>query len=288
MSNFYNIFGDYVTNEDKVEHFANEKKEEKKETFVKSTDRIQELSSLLKSGEIKEEEIKNEIAELKKLDKEGKLSETDKKLFNDVVKTSIRLSDGLNLIGNLELGGMIKAKGFYLMDGTKVKEIVKEKDKLAVPVDSQGNINLKAPKGKKMTIDKTDVKHLNVPKDGRISFGEGQDNDPYHLRKIGNADSNHLRLTLNDNNNESLQIWGDSCKGDKCAPDGGNFKHGLYTNGNAKHTGDIIMNGGNNWIIHTPDITDTLTYIAPSKTKGKEDWNWSKQTNLRQMEKLFK
>ena len=41
----------------------------------------------------------------------------------------------------------------------------------------------------------------------------GNDKDPYYLQKIGNSDSNHLRLTINDNSKivykfcNSCGIW---------------------------------------------------------------------------------
>ena len=271
MNNFYNIFGEYKTSKN-IETFADTKS---------ITERINSLSSILKTGEIKEEDIKKEIAALQVLEKEGKFSDDEKKSFAELIKDNVRMTDGINLIGNLELGGIIKARGFHLADGTEVTKIVQEKDKLAVPLDKDGNINLEPPKGKKMNISEVNVNNnLNIPKSGRISFGLGEDSDPYHLRKIGDADANHLRLTLNDGNNESLQIWGDSCKTDKCSVDGGTMKHAFFSNGNAHHKGDIIMDGGNNWIFHTPDDGRHQLYIAPSKTKGKGDWNWNNQFRL--------
>lgn len=40
--------------------------------------------------------------------------------------------------------------------------------------------------------------------------------------------------------------------------------------------GDIMTNGGNNWIYHTPDDKRHILYIAPSKTYGFNDWNWNR------------
>jgi hypothetical protein len=141
----------------------------------------------------------------------------------------------------MELTGIMKSKGYYLSDGTKVNEVTRVINKFAVPLDKDGHLNIQPPLGKKV---KATVNELNIPKNGRITFGDKEDNDPYHLRKIGNTDNNHLRLTLNDNNNESLQIWGDSCKTDKCAADGGTVKHVFDTNGNASHTGGMKVTGG--------------------------------------------
>jgi hypothetical protein len=55
---------------------------------------------------------------------------------------------------------------------------------------------------------------------------------------------------------------------------------GLGVAGNANITGDIVKNGGNNWIIHTPDDGRRTMYIAPSKVAGNQDWDWDKNMNI--------
>jgi len=47
-------------------------------------------------------------------------------------------------------------------------------------------------------------------------------------------------------------------------------------NGNANVTGDIVFNGANKWIIHTPDDNRRIMYMAPANDKG--EWMWDKQT----------
>lgn len=357
MNDLYNIFGEFVSNKS-IEKFT--EVDEETQELVDVSDKIADISAKMKTGEIREDEIKKEILNLKKLASEGKLSKADKISFKKLIKNNVRLTDGINLVGNLELGGIIKARGFHLADGTKINSVVQHKEKLAVPLDKDGNIHIKPKAGKTMKINKTDVKELNIPKSGRITFGAGEDSDPYNLKKVGNKDANHLRLTLNDNANESLQIWGNSCKTDKCDPDGGKVYHVFDSDGNAVHygnltiqnpknknnpsghrthfnykkdgrnyirgktelkgdtkvygklcvyepgkktptcldsnllgssktmnvqgnanvKGDIVFNGGNNWIMHTPDDKRHTLYIAPSKTKGKGDWNWAKQTRF--------
>jgi hypothetical protein len=42
--------------------------------------------------------------------------------------------------------------------------------------------------------------------------------------------------------------------------------------------GDIVANGGNNWIIHTPDDGKRSMHMAPSKTANQQDWDWTKET----------
>ncbi len=43
---------------------------------------------------------------------------------------------------------------------------------------------------------------------------------------------------------------------------------------------DLQFNGGNNWILHTPDDKRHTLFIAPSSTYNKTDWNFSKGTDL--------
>jgi hypothetical protein len=53
--------------------------------------------------------------------------------------------------------------------------------------------------------------------EGRLHFRHSgangsDDTDPYYLEKVRTAaNNNHLRLTINDDANESFQIWGNSC-----------------------------------------------------------------------------
>jgi hypothetical protein len=53
--------------------------------------------------------------------------------------------------------------------------------------------------------------------EGRLHFRHqgangSDDSDPYYLEKVRTApNNNHLRLTINDDANESFQIWGNSC-----------------------------------------------------------------------------
>lgn len=51
------------------------------------------------------------------------------------------------------------------------------------------------------------------------------------------------------------------------------------TNGVHRNKGDIVFTGGNNWILHHPNDTRHQLYIAPSATKGKEDWKWDVGTD---------
>jgi hypothetical protein len=68
--------------------------------------------------------------------------------------------------------------------------------------------------------------------------------DPYYLQKIvTGGDQSSLRLTLNDNADESFQIWGNSCGEAGGCGGAGAMKHQFVTNGDAIHTGNLTVKG---------------------------------------------
>ena len=140
---YYNAFGQFVS-EKSIEGFANDE-------TPNIMEKIQEFKKNLESGKISKEQVTSQMNEFRSMIKDGKITDEQKKALEDVIQNTVRQMDGINLVGNLELGGIIKARGFHLHDGTAVKEVIKTKDKLAVPIDGQGNINLKP------TLEKGDV-----------------------------------------------------------------------------------------------------------------------------------
>jgi hypothetical protein len=96
---------------------------------------------------------------MKKMDKYNdlyrlkKLSNAEEKALRELEKTTISKVNGIGLRGNLELGGIIRAKGFYLQDGSKVNEIIRNKKLLAVPLDKTGNITLRPKKEGKVNVE---------------------------------------------------------------------------------------------------------------------------------------
>uniref|UniRef100_A0A6C0IVF7 Uncharacterized protein n=1 Tax=viral metagenome TaxID=1070528 RepID=A0A6C0IVF7_9ZZZZ len=240
MSDFYNAFGQFVSTQT-IETFVNQADDKIQIDNTKILNNIKVLKVQIETGTLTKEQVITEIEKLNSLKENKDTSDQVKNEIESLVKDTVSKVDGIRLEGNMEIGGVMKSRGFYLTDGTKVNEVIRVVDKLAVPLDKEGHVTILPPKGKRV---KATVHDLNIPKSGRITFGDKEDNDPYHLRKIGNTDNNHLRLTLNDNNNESLQIWGDSCKTDKCSVDGGTVKHVLDSNGNATHTGGMKVTGG--------------------------------------------
>lgn len=71
--------------------------------------------------------------------------------------------------------------------------------------------------------------------------------DSYYLeKKVSSPNVSHLRLTLNDDNDESMQIWGGSCAEGDCAESGA-MKHKFDAVGNATHTGSVTGTRGAAW-----------------------------------------
>lgn len=111
----------------------------------------------------------------------------------------------------------------------------------------QGNVALTIDNATKTTTKNLNVDgHLNVQ--NRLFFkdpifndkpGTTNNDDPYYMEKVidGN-DASHLRLTMNNNPNESLQIWGDACREGNCNGIGA-MRHRFDAEGNAWHRSHV-------------------------------------------------
>jgi hypothetical protein len=75
--------------------------------------------------------------------------------------------------------------------------------------------------------------------DGPIRFMP-RGNDPYKLEKLrhGGKDGHSLRMTINDNPNETFQIWGNSCNTTGCRGEG-EKQHQFKADGDAWHRGTV-------------------------------------------------
>ncbi len=63
--------------------------------------------------------------------------------------------------------------------------------------------------------------------------------DPYVIeKKLMAPNQSALRLTMNDNPDEALEIWGDSCSTGNCAGEGV-LRHRFQVNGDASHAGNL-------------------------------------------------
>jgi cytoskeletal protein CcmA (bactofilin family) len=98
---------------------------------------------------------------------------------------------------------------------------------------------------------------------------------------IGNLEN---QATVGAHNNAlnawtALRLQGDSIN--MIANNGNiNASGNLRIKGTNFTSGDMVMNGGNNWLFHTPDDNRRTMYVAPSKAYGNEDWNWGASTEF--------
>lgn len=91
---------------------------------------------------------------------------------------------------------------------------------------------------------------------GRVFFKNGDavsasgtaanDTDAYFMEKVsqGNENNNHLRLTINDDPDESFQIWGDSCRAPGSCGGPGMRAHQFTANGDTWHRGSVSSGRG--------------------------------------------
>lgn len=70
---------------------------------------------------------------------------------------------------------------------------------------------------------------------------EANSTDPYYLEKVVDGrNRSHLRLTLKDDPDESLQVWGDSCRAGDCAGPG-RQRHRFDAAGQAWHADSVCV-----------------------------------------------
>lgn len=78
-------------------------------------------------------------------------------------------------------------------------------------------------------------------KDFNTAPSGNNSSDPYYMEKVvaGNNASS-LRFTINDDADESVQVWGGSCEAGNCGGPG-KMKHKLEATGNAGHAGSLTV-----------------------------------------------
>ncbi len=173
--------------------------------------------------------------------------------------------DYFNLAGNLRLAGSIKATDFIKDDGKPLDTVTVTK--LALPknvyyADGKVGINENKPtaaldvKGKVKVQGETQLKKTIV--DGLLKVGR-DDTHPWNAGWGNGVHTWDLKVdaTADINNLNSKQF---------------------STTGNANVQGDLVFNGSNKWILHTPDDGRKTMYIAPGNDKG--EWQWGLQTTI--------
>jgi hypothetical protein len=79
---------------------------------------------------------------------------------------------------------------------------------------------------------------------GKLHVGKNDNTDPYSIEKIihGPNDSS-LRITVNDDPNESVEIWGDSCRSRGGCAGPGAKRHAFRADGDAEHARNLKVGG---------------------------------------------
>lgn len=93
-------------------------------------------------------------------------------------------------------------------------------------------------------------------------YGKSDSQDKMQIFKNGDGKAPYLYF----NKAGGFGIW-DGTKSPFYLDDGGNFL--MY--------GDLIFDGSNKWIFHTPNDERTTMYVAPWKDN---DWNWNNATEF--------
>lgn len=142
--NFYDMFGNFkpVTNNYNLENFASSDtciiNPSDGETCGNLITQIERLKTLVSTGKISDNvQITNFVDKIKAL----VTSDQEIVAFNSLLQTNVKNMSGMSLGGNLAISGVMKAKKYYLSDGTTVKSIIEPE--MAVPLDKNGNVILK-------------------------------------------------------------------------------------------------------------------------------------------------
>ena len=139
---FYNIFGNFQPNKN-IEKFSDELTEcyvapSNGEACGDLITQLQRLKTLISNKKISGNDFDVAMVKLKSL--KSSMSSQELVLYNDIKTLKVETS-GLNMGGNLNFSGSVKAKKFFLDDGTELKTVTEKK--LAVPLKN-GNIKLNA------------------------------------------------------------------------------------------------------------------------------------------------
>jgi len=213
MSDFYNADGKFVSMST-IEGFAIDIQND-----TKLLEEIKELKIQIETGKLTKEQIITEVEKLNSLKANKDTSNIVKNAIESLVKNTVSKVDGIKLEGNMELSGIMKSKGFYLTDGTKVNEVTRIVNKLTVPLDKEGNLAIVPSKDKKVTINDLHV----TSNTGLKVTGHGK------TSSFGSLNSGWCHITTNAPNfhmNKKLTIEG-----------------GINTSGGRTHFRDVENKG---------------------------------------------
>ena len=127
MNKFYNAFGQlkyFETFDNKdIEKELDIKNSKKKELKISLLEEIKLFRKKLENGTITKNEVMLKMDRYNELYRADKLTDPEINALKNLESTTRSKMNGIGLRGNLDLGGIIRAKGFYLQDGTKLNEV---------------------------------------------------------------------------------------------------------------------------------------------------------------------
>jgi hypothetical protein len=94
----------------------------------------------------------------------------------------------------------------------------------------------------------------------KIPNMEDNNSDPYYFEKVITApNDSHMRLTINDDADESFQIWGNSCAAGDCAGSGLK-QHHFRADGGTAHAGAVVVGDANTSVQQPPNggLSDSI------------------------------
>jgi hypothetical protein len=112
----------------------------------------------------------------------------------------------------------------------------------------------------------------------KIPNMEDNNSDPYYFEKIVAApNDSHMRLTINDEADESFQIWGNSCAAGDCAGSGLK-QHHFRADGGTAHAGAVVVGDANTSVQQPPNggLSDSI-----------EDRSWNFNFGLHALNKVI-
>jgi hypothetical protein len=112
--------------------------------------------------------------------------------------------------------------------GTDGRNYIKGDTEIRGNTNNMGNMNIQGRM------------HFKDPKMDANFNWDNNGSDSYFLEKVvTKPNQSSLRLTINDDADESFQIWGGSCANGNCNTGNESMKHTFDAQGNATHTGDM-------------------------------------------------
>jgi archaellum component FlaC len=120
-----------------------------------------------------------------------------------------------------------------------------------------------------------------------VALKDGKFKDVVTANTDGSAEVNGM-LRVNRTKNDKyptgwssgIHGWDVYANGTIATGQNGDIRASMNSSGDVRADGNVFLNGGNNWIIHTPNDNRTSMWITPSSGYNNENWNWGNALKL--------